>query len=175
MEPISKFIPVKRQVIVVLLTLWSVFYGGASSSNAQGTSKVRATAEPAEIKPGSPSVYTITVENGQPDQAPQLQVPAGLESIGGGPSYSNQTSIVNGTVSHRWVFTWNLTARQPGTFVVPPQEVKIGGQAVRTNEVRIVANANAVQPSSQYDPMLMVQVEKREVFIGEVVPITVTV
>jgi len=150
-------------------------FGLQPSAFAQNAPRLQASAEPAEIKPGNSTTYTITVEGGQPDEAPALQLPAGLQSAGNAPAYSNQTTVINGVVSNSSVFTWIIIARQAGTFVIPPQEIHVGGRPFRSNEVRVVANPNAVQPASQYDPLLVMQVEKREIYAGEVVPITVTV
>ncbi len=137
--------------------------------------KLQASVEPSEIKPGSSTTYTITVEGGQPDEAPQLQLPAGLDPAGAAPSYSNQTSIINGVVKHSSSFTWMITASKAGTLIIPPQEIHIGGKPFKSNEVRVVVNANAVQPASQNDPLLVMQIEKREIYVGEVVPVTATI
>jgi hypothetical protein len=158
----------------LMLSLLAIFVAPAPA-RAQSAPTLRASADPVEIKPGSSTTYTITIEGGQPDEAPQLQLPAGLAPAGNGPAYSNQTSIVNGVVSHSSVFTWTIIARQAGTYVIPAQEFHVGGRLFKSNEVRIVASANASQPAAQNDPLLAIQVEKREIYVGEVVPITVTV
>ncbi|MCE9520358.1 MAG: BatD family protein [Verrucomicrobia bacterium] len=145
------------------------------SSFAQNAPTLRASADPAEIKPGSSTTYTITLEGGQPDAAPQLQLPPGLEPASNAPSYSYQTSIINGVMKNSSVFTWIIIARQTGTLVIPPQEIHVGGKLFKSNEVRVVVNAKATQPSSQNDPLISMQIEKREIYVGEVVPITVTI
>ncbi len=136
---------------------------------------LQASAEPAEIKPGSSTTYTITIEGGQPDEAPKLQLPSGLDLADNAPSFSNQTSIINGVVKRSSSFTWIITSSKAGTLVIPPQEIRVGGKLFKSNEVRIIANANAVQPASHNDPLLVMQIEKREIYVGEVVPITVTI
>lgn len=136
---------------------------------------LQASAEPSEITPGSTTAYTITIVGGQPEEVPRLQLPASLIPTTDAPSHSNQVSVVNGVVSSSSSFTWIISARQAGTHVIPPQEILIGGKKFKSNEVRITVSTSAAQPASQNDPLLVMQIEKREIYVGEVVPVTATI
>src|SRR6187431_1925006 len=51
---------------------------------------VTAALEPAEIRPGAFTTFTITIENGVPDGAPKLKLPEELELTTSDPAYEQQ-------------------------------------------------------------------------------------
>lgn len=136
--------------------------------------QLTATLEPAEIRPGSYTTLSITIEGGQPDSLSALSLPEGVELASSSPSFSNQTNIINGTIQRSAVITWQLISNTPGDYVIPPQEIHIEGMPYKTNETRLSVKENASgAPSSQLDPLMTLETEKREFYVGEVVPITV--
>lgn len=148
----------------------------ASASSGLAAPQLTATLEPAEIRPGSYTTLSITIESGQPDSLSALSLPEGVELASASPSFSNQTNIINGNIQRSAVITWQLTATKPGEYVIPPQEIHIEGVPYETNPTRLIVKENASgAPTSQYDPLMTLEVEKREFYVGEVVPITVNV
>src|SRR5688572_9658873 len=59
---------------------------------------VTASLEPAEMRPGAFTTYTITIENGAPEGAPKLKLPEGLDPTTSTPAFGQQTNILNGTM-----------------------------------------------------------------------------
>lgn len=138
--------------------------------------QLSATLEPSEIRPGSYTTLSITIEGGQPDSLSALSLPGGVEQASSSPSFSNQASIINGNTQITFVIAWQLTCSVPGEYVIPPQEIHIQGKPYKTNETRLSVKENASgAPSSQLDPLMTLETEKREFYVGEVVPITVNV
>lgn len=146
-----------------------------------------ATAEvnPSPVGPGQPTTYTITVENVNPTGVPNLNLPASVNIVSG-VSTSNEISIVNGVQSIIVRFTWQIASAQEGTFTIPAQDVAIGGNNIKTNEVTLVVK-NGASPGKpdgvasgqdnglgQLEPILQMRMAKTEFYQGEIVPITAT-
>lgn len=146
-----------------------------------------ATAEvnPSPVGPNQPTTYTITVENVNPTGVPNLNLPASV-SIVSGVSTSNEISIVNGVQSIIVRFTWQIASPQESSFTIPAQDVPIGGNTLKTNEVTLVVK-NGASPGKpdgvasgqdnglgQLEPILQMRMAKTEFYQGEIVPITAT-
>lgn len=165
--------PISHLPSAVCYLLISIFYLLSPKLCLAADVSVSAAVEPAEMRPGAYGSYVITIEGGQPDDAPQIQLPAGIELASVTPSFSNQTSIINGVVSRSASLTWNITTSTAGEHVIPAQEIHVGGKPYRTNEVRITVKDNPANPAAQFDPLLTIETTKREIYLGEVIPITV--
>ncbi|CAN5912585.1 hypothetical protein BH11VER1_BH11VER1_18630 [soil metagenome] len=153
-----------------------MFLALVSASSVFAAPQLTATLEPSEIRPGSYTTLSITIEGGQPDSLSALSLPAGVELASASPSFSNQTNIINGNIQRSAVITWQLMSSLPGEYVIPPQAIHIEGVPYDTNSTRLIVKENASgAPSSQFDPLMTLETEKREFYVGEVVPITVNV
>ncbi len=145
-----------------------------SMTCALAAPQLSASLEPSEIRPGSYTTLSISIEGGQPDSLSTILLPAGVELASASPSFSNQTNIINGNIKRSAIITWQLMSNTPGEYVIAPQEIHIEGKPYKTNETRLVVKENASgAPSSQLDPLMTLEAEKREFYVGEVVPITV--
>lgn len=163
----------RRLVCSICHLLFSIFYLLSPTLCSAADVSISAAVEPSEIRPGGYGSYVITIEGGQPDDAPRPQLPAGIELSSATPSYSNQTSIINGVVSRSAILSWQITASTAGEHVIPAHEIHVGGKPYRTNEVRISVKDNPASPAAQFDPLLTIETTKREIYLGEVIPITV--
>lgn len=141
-------------------------------ASALAAPQLTATLEPSEIRPGSYTTLSISIEGGQPDSLSALSLPAEVELASASPSFSNQTNIINGNIKRSAIITWQLMSSKPGEHVIPPQEIHIDGIPYKTNETRLIVKENASASSSQLDPLMTLEIEKREFYVGEVVPIT---
>lgn len=135
---------------------------------------VTAKVTPEEIRPGGTATYTITVENGQPGTAPQLKLPEGVEALNDSPTYSTNIKIEKRTRTQVTEFSWDISSAKIGKYTIPPQEVSVGDKAYTSNDARLIVKNNPSTPSSPDDPLLTMELEKREIYFGESVPITVT-
>lgn len=128
---------------------------------------VRAYLQPDHAHTGEVVSYVITVQNGTVQNVPQLRLPVqvGMTSVFASSHNATGTQL-----------TWQVAGAEPGEFVIPPQEIQVNGEILKTNEVRLtVTEAATTAPASTEDPNLplfQIEVAKTEIYQGEVVPIS---
>jgi hypothetical protein len=138
---------------------------------------VTASIRPKEIRPGQIATYTITIESGHFDEAPALRLPPQL-GVNAAPTQSQQFNFsTSGGRSVVMSLSWPISGNEPGDFVIPPQEVRVNGQSVKTSDVQlkvVQSDAPLSDPSGAdgLEPMLQIQVSKTEFYQGEMVPVT---
>ena len=134
--------------------------------------QISASVDPIEIRPGAMAEYSITFEHGIPDELLPLQLPAGIDAVTTGP----QRQIIPKTkrMPGGSVLSWQISATEPGQYEIPPQEYHIGGVPYMTNATKLVVTTNPAYPVTPFDPLMTMRVEKRELYVGEVMPITVS-
>ena len=137
---------------------------------------VRAYVQPDHSHTGQVVNYVITVQNGTVQNVPQLQrLPAQVQMTSG-ISTSQNIEIRGSQQIFSTQFSWGIVVTEPGEFVIPPQEVLVNGEVIKTNEVRlIVTESTAGTPNAADDaniPLFQIEVGKTEVYQGEVVPIS---
>ena len=151
------------------LIFWFLLAAGASAAT------VRAYLQPDHAQTGQVVNYVITVQNGTVNRVPQLRLPV---QIGMSTALSTSQSIeIRGAQQITSTqLSWGVAANEPGEFVIPPQEVLVNGEVLKTNEVRLIVSDSAgATPNAGEDsnvPLLQIEVGKTEVYQGEVVPIT---
>ncbi|HZQ48429.1 MAG TPA: BatD family protein, partial [Verrucomicrobiae bacterium] len=125
------------------------------------------------INLGESATLTLTFEGGSPDPQPTLPSIANL-SIGG-PSFSEQTSLVfdggNTKSSHQITYVYSLTPTQLGEYVIPEITVKIEGQPFSTQPVRLTVTKAPVPTVNPKTIFLKLVIPKAEVYIGEILPL----
>lgn len=151
------------------------------SSLAQGAT-IRAYVQPSTARPNQVINYVITVQDGQVNSVPNLRFPLQIGQTSG-VSTSQQIQIINGRQSASIQLSWGITATEPGEFVIPPQTVVVDGQPLTTNEVKLtVENGGGAFPKNDQDPsqddanrpILQIELGKKEIYQGEVVPVNVS-
>jgi hypothetical protein len=151
------------------------------SSLAQAAT-IRAHVQPSSARPNQVINYVITVQDGQVNSVPKLRFPLQIGQASG-VSTSQQIQIINGRQSASIQLSWGITATEPGEFVIPPQTVVVDGQSVTTNEVKLtVENGGGAFPKNDQDPsqddanrpILQIELGKKEIYQGEVVPVNVS-
>ena len=136
---------------------------------------VRAYIQPDHAHTGQVVTYVITVQNGTVQNVPQLRLPV---QVGMTSSLSTAQNIeIRGAQRiFSTQLSWGVAGTEPGEFVIPPQEVLVNGEVLKTNEVRlIVTESAAAAPNAAEDasiPLFQIEVGKTEVYQGEVVPIS---
>lgn len=154
-----------RLVAVAAATL---LVGGSAAAQ-----QVSATLSPAIVAQGQPSEFAITYEGPQTniDALPtELAVP-GLDVQG--PQTQQSFSQRNNVTSFRIELIWQVSGSQPGTYAFPPQTVVFGGQSFTTKELTLEVREGPA-PTASLDPVLRIAVEKTDLYVGEVTPITIT-
>lgn len=105
---------------------------------------------PSQVIVGRPFQLTFTVNQRSRD----LRAPEFTDfDVLAGPytSTSSSTSFVNGqrTSSFSQTYTYTLMAQREGTFTIQPATVKVDGENVQSNGVRITVLPEDEQPASQ--------------------------
>jgi hypothetical protein len=129
------------------------------------------TVHPAEVRPGGLITLSILFENGVLDEMPKLKLPPEFEVTTSEPAFGEQTVRSRGFMRRVPTLTWQLTCSKVGEYIIPSQEVTVSGVVVKTSEARVVVKDN---PAYDLDPILSLEVGKREFYVGEVVPLTVS-
>lgn len=135
--------------------------------------RISTSVEPAEVRPGGYVTYSITIESGSLQTAPTLNLPPGLDLASPSPSVRQQTSINNGVMRQSATLSWEISCSQLGEFTIPPQDIEISEQPMKTEAVTVTVKDNPAYPVSRNEPMMTLEVGKREFYLGEVIPITV--
>ena len=136
---------------------------------------VRAYMQPDQAHTGQVVNYVITIQNGTVQSVPQLRLPVQV-GMSTGPSTAQNIEIRGSQRVFSTQFSWGVAGTEPGEFVIPPQEVLVDGEIVKTNEVRlIVSESSTTAPNAAEDasiPLFQIEVGKTEIYQGEVVPIS---
>lgn len=137
---------------------------------------VRAYVQPSSAQTNQVVNYVITVQNGELQTVPQLRLPA---QIGMNSALQQSQNIVmqNGRTTVSLNLSWQIAGTEPGEYTIPPQDLLIDGQMVKTNEVKFtVTEAPASPAMPQGDemgtPLFQIEVGKTELYQGEVVPLS---
>ncbi|WP_395745824.1 hypothetical protein [Prosthecobacter sp.] len=139
---------------------------------AASAATVRAYVQPDHAHTGQMVSYVITVQNGTVQNVPQLRLPVQV-GMNSGISVSRNSEGNKLSVQ----LAWGIAGTEPGEFVIPPQEVLVNGEVLKTNEVRLIVtepSAPAAPAGAAEDPnvpLFQIEVGKTEVYQGEVVPI----
>lgn len=155
-----------RHLIAVLL--------GFSLSAAAAT--VQAYVQPATAQTNQGVNYVITVEGGELQAIPQLRLPSQIRA---NPAFQQSQNVVvqNGVPRVSMSFSWQIAGTEPGEYTLPPQDLLIDGQAMKTNEVKFVVTEAPASPAvPQGDelstPLFQIEVGKTELYQGEVVSLS---
>jgi hypothetical protein len=133
-----------------------------------------ATLDRDTVSVGESVTLTLAFEGGSPKDPP---APPSIHNLRVGyGGQSSQFSWVNGQSSSTVTYTYSLTPAQPGEFTIPPMEVAVGGETLRTPPIQLKAvRGAAVAPDAanadQQIALLKLVVPKRPIYLGEVVPV----
>lgn len=135
-----------------------------------------------EIATGESLKFTIALENAS---GGSMTTPdwGGLV-VTQGPMQSSSTTIINGRMSRSSSYIWYLTATQPGSYVIGPSTVRVGGGTLTTDAITIKVTkgsspggSNAATDQGQKkDPNLFctITLSKNKAYVGEQVIATYT-
>ena len=60
-----------------------------------------------------------------------------------GPYQSSQTQIINGRMSSQRSIAYEIVAQEEGVFTLPPAKMKVSGQELESNRLKITVKAGA--------------------------------
>ncbi len=167
--------PVIRHSSLVIRHFAAVLFCSWLNATASAAT-VRAYIQPEKAQTGQVVTYVIAVQNGTVQSLPQLRLPSQVQ-MNSGVSSSQNIEIRGNQRVFATQLAWGVAATEPGEFVIPPQEVLVNGEILKTNEVRLtVTEAPATPGAGNADdantPLFQIEVGKTEFYPGEVVPVT---
>lgn len=118
---------------------------------------------------GEAATLSLRFEGGQPDAMPTLPSLRGLQIVSQGSS--SQMTVVNGRFSSAVHYNFALVPNAPGEYVIPPLTVKVDGQTLTSEPVKLVATKpGSSAGGAGADPLafLKIQTSKTNVYVGEV-------
>ncbi len=149
--------------------------GGQPAPQAaqQQPPSISATLTPAVVGAGQASEFVITLDGAQSVQVPpQPIVVEGLEIQG--PGQSQEFSSVNGITRIRYSFHYQVFAAKPGSYTIPPQSITFNGQPFTTPQRTLQVQDSPTNPNQGTEPFLKLNLAKTDLYVGELIPLTLT-
>ena len=174
-HPTSGLRGVREHIACALAFLVTAILMISPASASGDEIKITAAVDAPEVQPGNMISFTVTFDGAQPEEVPALKLPPDVNQLSPRPELRFESVFNNGVVQNMWMLSWRISAVSNGEYVIPPQEYRIRGKVYRSNEVRFTAKENPEKPASQFDPILTMELEKRELYVGEVVPVIVNI
>src|SRR5690349_4582833 len=151
--------------------LLGCFIGFVTSAAASAQPSLRAYLSDSMTEVNRPVQLQIEVANGRPNAPPNFQV-EGLSISFAGQATKVQSLNLQATTSV--IFTYVVTPTRPGSFLIPPVQVVVDGQAYQTPKLALQATQNGVGNSGANNDQPFfgeLIVPKDSAFVGEQVPI----
>ncbi len=152
----------------------------AGAGHAASDVRVRASLDRTRMQPGEQAVLAVEIEGSSEAVAPNIDQIDGFTVRYLGPA--TQFSIAQGRVSQSVTHRYALVAERAGRFDIGPIDVQVGGETYRTDPVavEVVAERQGGRPTlpgrraDEPDLALVLEVPRREVFLHERLPVTLT-
>ncbi|MDB6017432.1 MAG: hypothetical protein JWR19_1921 [Pedosphaera sp.] len=166
--------PDRRRLAALCLAIFIFTALAASAAN------FTATLDRDTITLGENATLTLTFEGGSPKTFPTLPAIPNLQFANQGEA--SQFTMVNGQVTASQSHTFAVTPGQVGEFNLPAFSAEIGGQAFKTQPLKLTvlapgtaAPATAGQPAANNPSgaFLKLIVPKNEVYLGEILPLEI--
>jgi hypothetical protein len=150
---------------------------------------VKALVQPAEgINDGQPFQFIIQIEG---EANPQVTPPriSGLQNVSiiSGPNSSSRFYWSNGKASSNFQLVYTMLAEGPGPASIPALELQVNARTYRTEPLSLQVAAGPSRPQPQpsqeggqqqqsdtYDVFIVAKLGADEVWVGQPVPLTVT-
>ena len=89
-----------------------------------------------------------------------------------GPYQSSQTQIINGRMSSQRSIAYEIVAQEEGVFTLPPARMKVSGQELESNRLKITVKAGAKRNSraernAKESFNVRILASKKSVYVGE--------
>ena len=89
-----------------------------------------------------------------------------------GPYQSSQTQIINGRMSSQRSIAYEIVAQEEGLFTLPPARMKVSGQELESNRLKITVKAGAKRNSraernAKESFNVRILASKKSVYVGE--------
>jgi len=171
----------------VLLLLLALLAGISISAAMAQDLDVKALVQPATgINDGQPFQFIIQVDGGS---NPQISPPSisGLENLTiiAGPNSSSRSVWTNGRLSSTFQLIYTMLAAEAGPASIPAIEVEVNGRTYRTEPLSLQVAKGPGRPQARqqgsrqqqpdtYDVFIIAELGADETWVGQPVPLTVT-
>ncbi|MEI7730510.1 MAG: BatD family protein [Verrucomicrobiota bacterium] len=120
------------------------------------------------VPPGQSTTLQIIFENCRPDADPTIPSVPNLTIQFGGTS--SQINMVNGQVSQLLTYSYVITPLKEGEYQVPSFVLRVGGQAMGTQPLKLHATKNG-QPDISKVVFLKWEIPRTNLYVGETLPV----
>ena len=162
---------------MLFLTAWVMLACGHLRAQTNSPT-VAATLQDPVVDVGEATQYQISVVNGQAETPPPPPILAGLmfQYVGEESQRSYYLDSRSGArATNTTVYNYTVRAARAGRYVIPGQEVMVGGTALRTLPITLTAQdsgaAGATPPSQTVSSELIIP--KKSAYVGESIPVEV--
>jgi hypothetical protein len=155
------------------MRFWLVIGFVLAASRAFADVSVVGSVDRNHIAFGESAALTISVKGTQDGAQPSIPTVDGL--VFDGPSTQTSVSFVNGQVSQSMNFTYQVTPRRTGEFVIPAIEVKAGGKGYVTAPIKLVVEKGATESDLSQTLFARVLVPARQVYPGQTMSLQVLI
>ncbi len=133
-----------------------------------------ATLDRETVEVGESATLTLNFEGGQPNAIPSPPNLPSLHVENGG--ISQHVNIINGAMTATVSQSFSLTPTQPGTYLIPAIQVQVGGETLSSQPLKLTAVKSSTASGQGNELAFMkLVVPRKEVYVGEVVPVELQV
>ncbi|MGF1656538.1 MAG: BatD family protein [Verrucomicrobiales bacterium] len=164
----------------LLLCVGLTFFWGTAASAQE---EVEAALSANRVSLGQPVQLRVTIRNGQAEQRPVISEVQGLDIQHVGVQMRTEMSQGrNFQISSTQVHTYLVTPRQEGEFAIPPIEIRVNGQTLKTDALTLLVVGGSSDPAqADSEPELLedetargsIVLPRTRLFVGEQVPVSV--
>lgn len=90
-----------------------------------------------------------------------------------GPSMSTSIQIINFKMSAIKTVSYEIMAKNPGTFPIGPVQVNVKGKTITSNQVKLVVQKGAVKQQQKEDDIafLKMEIPEKKVYVNQPIPV----
>ncbi len=165
----DEFLIMNIRYKILYITMMMLLCGGTAF--AQQVSVLAAIGQQ-EAYVGEPVDFQVQVTGSSSPSSPDLSSLKNdfvIKRNGGGPQKSSSITIINGkmtkVVKNDYLFSYTLTPKRPGAFVIPSIAVNIDGRQYRTQKLSLTAK----KPMETDDFKLKLSLSKNRCYVGEAI------
>jgi hypothetical protein len=141
-------------ILAAWLAGWALVLAG-TPARAQGIQFVLQS-EKTRVTVGETFVVTLVLQGSAPaiSGVEPASPDFGKLQVEAGPGSQTNTQIVNGQATYGRFIRWQLSAPEPGRYVIGPSEATIDGQSYRTQPLTIEATSGGGDAAASLPPSL---------------------
>jgi len=132
---------------------------------------VKTNFDPKAIPADRVGIFQVTISGGQSSSPPFLPEVEGL-SFGSPASYQN-IHVLNGQTSITETHNYPVRASEPGQYTIPSFDVAVNGKMISTLPTTVTVLSPS-ETDSKDIIKLKLSIEEEKVYIGQMVPVTIT-